>query len=61
MLISVLLNPIENNQIGDEGYTLQVTSDKVTIHANKSPGLIYGLQTLFQLLPPQIESDKKRG
>lgn len=57
--IVLLLNPIENNQIGDEGYTLQVTSDKVTIHANKSPGLIYGLQTLFQLLPPQIESDKK--
>lgn len=57
--IVLLLNPIENNQIGDEGYTLQVTSDKVTIHANKSEGLIYGLQTLFQLLPPQIESDKK--
>jgi hexosaminidase len=57
--IVLLLNPIEINQIGDEGYTLQVTSDKVTIHANKSPGLIYGLQTLFQLLPPQIESDKK--
>ena len=56
--IVLLLNPIENNQIGDEGYTLQVTSDKVTIHANKSPGLIYGLQTLFQLLPPQIESNK---
>lgn len=57
--IVLLLNPIENNQIGDEGYTLQVTSDKVTIHANKSEGLIYGLQTLFQLLPPQIESNKK--
>lgn len=57
--IVLLLNPIENNQIGDEGYTLQVTSDKVTIHANKSAGLIYGLQTLFQLLPPQIESNKK--
>ncbi|HHX32328.1 MAG TPA: family 20 glycosylhydrolase [Bacteroidales bacterium] len=57
--IVLLLNPVENNEIGDEGYTLQVTSDKVIIYANKSPGHLYGLQTFFQLLPPQIESSKK--
>ena len=57
--IALLLNSRENKQIGEEGYTLHVTVDKVTIEANKSEGLIYGLQTLFQLFPPQIESDKK--
>ncbi|MBF6597393.1 MAG: family 20 glycosylhydrolase [Fermentimonas sp.] len=57
--IVLVLNSTVNNQIGDEGYSLNVTNDKIAIHANTSSGLIYGLQTLFQLLPPQIESDKK--
>lgn len=57
--IALLLNKRENKQIGEEGYVLIVNGDKVTIEANKRAGLIYGLQTLFQLLPPQIESDKK--
>lgn len=55
-LIELLLNQKRDNTIGDEGYKLSVNSDRVTIWANKPEGLFYGLQTLFQLLPAEIES-----
>jgi hexosaminidase len=45
--------------LGNEGYKLDVTSQKITITANKPAGLLYGVQTLLQLLPPQIESDRR--
>ncbi len=41
-----------------EGYTLDVTDKAVTIKAQTPAGAFYGVQTLLQLLPPQIESDK---
>lgn len=37
-----------------EGYNLNVTEDKVSIRAATASGLFYGMQTLLQLLPPQI-------
>lgn len=40
--------------LGDEGYTLEVKSNKILIRANKEAGLFYGCQTLLQLLPPDI-------
>lgn len=52
------LNRNPNATLGEEGYTLSVKSDGVKIIANKPAGLMYGAQTLLQLLPPQIESDK---
>jgi len=45
-----------NTQLGDEGYTLQVSREQILIVANKPNGLFYGMQTLMQLLPPEIES-----
>ena len=50
--------------LGDEGYTLTVTPNRVVIRASKPAGLFYGVQTLLQLLPPEIElpqriNDKK--
>lgn len=39
------------NEIGEEGYLLNVTADAVTIIANTNKGLIYGIQSLFQVLP----------
>lgn len=57
--IVLALNSKSDAKIGDEGYTLSVTSGKVNIHANKPAGLLYGVQTLLQLLPPQIESEKR--
>jgi len=57
--IALSLNSTEDATLGNEGYKLDVTSQKITIRANKPAGLLYGVQTLFQLLPPQIESDRR--
>ena len=54
--ISLNINTTNDTKIGDEGYTLSVTKEGVTINANKPAGLFYGVQTLLQLLPKEIES-----
>lgn len=41
--------------LGDEGYTLDVTSDGVRVTASTGAGLFYGIQTLRHLLPPVME------
>ncbi|MFH1524040.1 MAG: beta-N-acetylhexosaminidase [Chloroflexota bacterium] len=41
--------------LGREGYRLTVTSDSVTVEAPASAGVFYGIQTLRQLLPIEIE------
>lgn len=43
-------------ELGKEGYDLEVTPNAVTIRAPQPAGLFYGVQTLRQLLPPEIES-----
>lgn len=45
-----------NTNSGPESYDLAVTPDTVVIRAPTQAGLFYGLQTLFQLLPPEIFS-----
>lgn len=57
--IKLELNDKENPTLGNEGYTLSVKNDGIVITANKPAGLHYGVQTLLQLFPPQIESDKR--
>ncbi len=44
------------DSLGQEGYVLKVERDKVLITAFKSNGLFYGVQSLLQLLPPQVEA-----
>ena len=39
-----------------EGYLLKVNPEMVTISASSAAGVFYALQTLRQLLPPEIES-----
>jgi len=53
------LNQKPDSQIGDEGYQIKVRADGVDIRANKPAGIFYGLQTLMQLLPSEIESKEK--
>jgi hexosaminidase len=42
-------------ELGDEGYLLEVTRDSVVIRASGGAGLFYGIQTLRQLMPPRVE------
>lgn len=46
-------------ELGVEGYRLQVTKNQVKVEAATENGLYYGIQSLLQLLPPQIESTQK--
>ncbi|MHB1225225.1 MAG: beta-N-acetylhexosaminidase, partial [Gemmatimonadaceae bacterium] len=41
--------------LGEEGYTLTVGADRVTIAARAPAGLFHGVQTLRQLLPTSVE------
>ncbi len=50
---------IDKNVKEEEGYTLKVDAEKVLITASTDKGLFYGVQTLLQLLPSEIESPKK--
>lgn len=56
--IIITLNKKNDESLGDEGYKLNVDESNISISANKPAGLLYGVQTLLQLLPPQIESNE---
>jgi len=50
---------LQDRGLGDEGYELAVTKDGIQITAKTSQGIFYGLQSLRQLLPSQIESSEQ--
>src|SRR5579875_2962551 len=54
--IVLSLNDKQDAVLGKEGYHLTVTPKNISITANEAAGLFYGLQTLFQLFPKEIES-----
>jgi len=49
-----------DNQLGDEGYQLEITDGILSITANKPAGLFHGIQTIRQMLPAKIEMDTKQ-
>lgn len=55
----LLINEKNDPVLGNEGYHLNVGLKQVTITANKPAGLFYGVQTLMQLLPKEIESKEE--
>lgn len=42
------------DELGSEGYLLQVTAQRVTIQASSAAGFFYATQSLKQLFPPEI-------
>ena len=56
--IQFALNATPNPALGTEGYTLDASPKRVVITANQPAGLFYGMQSLVQLLPKEIEGRK---
>src|SRR5699024_9048579 len=44
-----------------EAYSLEVSPKRIEIQAAKPAGFFYAIQTLRQLLPPEIESPQKQN
>ena len=49
-----------DGNLNEEGYTLDITTEKIEIKASKPVGFFYAIQTLRQLLPAEIESSQKQ-
>ncbi len=50
---------VKDPAIAAEGYTLQSTPEGVAISASTDAGAFFGMQTLLQLLPAEVESPAK--
>ena len=56
---AILLTTVNGlTSLGAEGYELTVAPDSVVVRAPAQAGVFYGVQSLLQLLPPQILSPK---
>lgn len=56
---TIIFTSAEDKTLGQEGYKINVTDKQIQIQANEEAGFFYAIQSLLQLLPPEIYSDKK--
>lgn len=54
--ISLMVDPTLSG-LGDEGYVMDITSERAVLRARKSVGAFYGVESLRQLLPPEVFAD----
>lgn len=54
----IVLDLMHIRDFGDEAYRLEVRPKRILITAKTSRGLFYGIQTLRQMLPVEIENEK---
>jgi len=57
--IYLMLNAA-NTKMGEEGYQLVISNDKIIVNASKPAGLFYGVQSIRHLLPASVESTSKQ-
>lgn len=50
----IVFNINKKLKIKDDGYKIKISNKKIVITAKSSSGIFYGVQTLLQLLPPEI-------
>jgi hexosaminidase len=48
---TIVFNLLDKTELGEEGYELSVTSDRIEFFAYRPAGLFYAIQTLLQLIP----------
>lgn len=60
-IVQFVLHPTADPVLGNEGYSLEINTDRIIVSANKPAGIFYGVQTLLQLLPVQIESQSRQS
>ena len=46
----------EHKELGEEGYQLSISADQLILSAYKHHGIFNGIQSVLQLLPPEIKS-----
>ncbi len=51
----------ENKNLSSEAYQLNIHKDKIIIQSSSAGGAFYAVQSLLQLMPPQVFSDKKEN
>ncbi len=52
----VISTHCNNTEMGNEGYSLQISPSSIELKANTVMGIFYGIQSLRQLLAPEVES-----
>jgi len=50
----IMFRLIHDGRLGNEGYLLDVSPSMIDIRANSSAGLFYAVQSLLQILPPEV-------
>jgi len=56
---SIIINLDENYSTNPEGYKLTVTKNYIEICSSAPNGIFYGIQTLFQMMPPEKKEISK--
>jgi len=57
----LLTNEVRGQSLGDEGYELSVRKNSISIAAQTAHGAFYAVQSLFQLLPAEVERQVLSG
>ena len=51
------LDPALKAELGEEGYVLNISEEGIELKSSTEAGLFYGIQTLRQMFPPEVETE----